>query len=341
MKVKAKNFAGALLMAASLSVVGTGPSSAQDGEWKSELVFGGGSLGGVYYTIAGAIADLLQREVEGIDRVSAVTGSTTLFIPQIQDNKIDIMLGTPDAMYFGWSAEAGQGFEEGERYDKLRVAGVTYVNMMDLVVLADAGIETVEDIGSGRVAVLSATLKDPMERYLEAHGVESPEVSIIGDWNQMAQALRDGSIAAMQGISTHPTPALTELGNAVNLKLLTYSSDEAVQKFLANPQTRFFQKVVQPAGTYEWQTEDYPTIGRGTTVVISADLPDDQVYAIVKTIYENVDYLTKIHPSAAQFTTATMQEYLDAGVIQIPFHPGARRYFEEQGVKIPDSVPLE
>lgn len=339
--MNAIRLASTALVAASLAVFGQGPASAQDKEWKSDLVFGGGSLGGVYYTIAGAIADLLQQNVEGIDRVSAVTGSTTLFIPQVQDGKIDIMLGTPDSMYFGWSDEEGQGFEQGERYDKLRVAGVTYINMMDLVVLADSGIETVEQIGGGQVAVLSATLKDPMERYLEAHGVADPQVTIIGDWNQMAQALRDGNVTAMQAISTHPTPALTELGNAVDLKLLTYSSEDAVRKFLSNPQTRFFQTVTQPAGTYEWQKEDYPTVGRGTTVVISADLPDDQVYAMVKTIYENVDKLARIHPSAADFTIEMMQEYLDAGVIQIPFHPGARRYFEEQGVKIPESVPLE
>lgn len=339
--MKVKKLASAALIAASLAVFSHGHASAQNEGWKSDLVFGGGSLGGVYYTIAGAISDLLQQNVEGIERVSTITGSTTQFIPQIQNNRIDIMLGTPDSMYFGWSEDEGQGFDQGERYDKLRVAGVAYINMMDLVVLADSGIEKVEDIGSGRAAVLSATLKVPMERYLAAHGIENPQVSIIGDWNQMAQALRDGSIAAMQAISTHPTPALTELGNAVDLKLLTYSSEEAVQEFLAHPQTRFFQKVTQPAGTYDWQTEDYPTIGRGTTVVISSDLPEDQVYAIVKTIYENVGALARIHPSAADFTTEMMQEYLDAGVIQIPFHPGARRYFEEQGVNIPDDVPLE
>ncbi|WP_417414637.1 TAXI family TRAP transporter solute-binding subunit [Hoeflea sp.] len=332
-------FANVALVAASLAVFGAGTASAADADWKKSLVFGGGSLGGVYYTVAGAISDLVQQKVEGIDRVSTITGSTTLFIPQIQENKVDIMLGTPDSMYFGWSAEAGLGFDKDERYDKLRVAGVAYINIMDLVVLKESGFGKIEDIADGRVGVLSATLKVPMELYLKAHGIEDPQVTIIGDWNQMAQALRDGSIAAMQGISTHPTPAITELGNAVDLQLLSYSSDAAVKDFLSNPTTRFFQKAVQPAGTYDWQTEDYATIGRGTTVIVSADLPDDEVYAIVKTIYENTDALKKVHPSAADFTTAMVQEYLDAGVIQIPFHPGARRYFEEQGVKIPDSVP--
>lgn len=339
--MKAKYLKIAAVLATSLALFGSNSATAQNSDWKHSLVFGAGSLGGVYYTVAGAISDLLPQKVKGIDRVSSITGSTSSFIPMIQAGKIDMMLGTPDAMYFGWSAEEGQGFKKDERFDKLRLAGVAYVNIMDLVVLADSGIDSVKGIGDGRVAVLSATLKVPMERYLEAHGVKNPNVTIIGNWNQMAQALRDGNIKAMQAISMHPAPAMTELGIAVRLKLLTYSSEEAVKKFLANPSTRFFQKVVQPAGTYDWQKEDYATVGRGTTLGVSADLPDDQVYAIVKAIYENVGALAKVHPAAAQFSIEKMQEYLDAGVIQIPFHPGARRYFEERGVKIPASVPTK
>ena len=283
--LKIRGITGAVVLAASIATLGTSPASAQHEDWKRSLVFGGGSLGGVYYTVAGAISDMLQRELDGIDRVSAVTGSTTLFIPQIQDGRVDLMLGTPDSLYFGWSDEAGQGFDAGEVHDKLRVGAVTYVNIMNLVVLNDSGIESVADIGNGRVAVLSATLLEPMEHYLRAHGIDNPQVSIIGDWNQMGQALRDRSIAAMQAIATHPMPAVTELGNAVSLRLLPYGSDEAIDEFLSHPTTRFFQRTTQPAGTYDWQTEDYATVGRGTTLVISADLPEDQVYEMIRTIY--------------------------------------------------------
>lgn len=313
----------------------------QPSEWKGDLVLGAGALGGVYYTMGGAIADLLQQKVEGIDRVSVLTGTTSKFIPEVQQGKVDIMFGTPDSFYFGWSEEEGQGFREGERFDKLRMVAVTYINVMDLAVMANSDIQTVKDIGDRKVGIVAATLKVPMEEYLKTHGVENPNVVIIGDWNQLGQALRDGSIAAFQAIAAHPMPAMMDLSNSVDLRLLEYDSEEALETFLSGKETRFFQKVIQPAGTYEWQTEDYHTVGRGTTVGVTADLPEDQVYEITKTIYESVDELAKIHPLMQDFSLDMMQEYLDAGVIQIPFHPGAARYLEEQGIVIPDSVPKE
>lgn len=308
-------------------------------EWKSDLVLGAGSLGGVYYILSGAIADLLQSQVDGIDRVSVLTGTSGRFLVDMNAGKVDLSFNTPDALYFAWSDEEGQGFAQGERYEKANLIAVTYVNIMDLVVLEKSGINSVEDIGNQKVAVLSATLQEPMELYLKAHGIENPNVVIISDWNQMGQALRDGSIAALQGIAAHPMSALTELGNSADLKLLEYSSEEAVDEFLSHDVTRFFQRVVQPAGTYDWQKEDYKTIGRGTTIAASADLPEDQVYEIVKAIYENKETLMKVHPMAKDFTLEMVQEYLDAGVIQVPIHPGARKYFEENGVVIPDYIP--
>lgn len=321
------------------SDAGAGEASPGRDHWKRDLVLGAGSMGGVYYILSGAIADLLMQKVDGIDNVTVLTGTSAEFMVNMDAGKVDMSFNTPDAMYFAWSDEEGQGFGQGERYEKVRFFAATYVNIMDLVVLEKSGIKSVEDIGDKKVAVLSATLSEPMELYLKAHGIENPNVVIINDWNQMAQALRDGSIAALQGIAAHPMSALTELGNSVELRLIPYSSEEAVDKFLDNSVTRFFQRVVQPAGTYDWQKEDYTTVGRGTTLSVSADMPEDQVYEIVKTIYENVDELTKVHPMAKDFTIEMMQTYMDAGVVRVPLHPGVRRYFEENGVNIPATVP--
>jgi|GEM_PF-1113733 len=316
-----------------------GGATASRDHWKHELTLGAGSLGGVYYILAGAIADMLQSKVDGIDNVTVLTGTSGQFLVDMNEGKVDISFNTPDALYFAWAEDEGQGFAQGERYENVRFIAAAYINIMDLVVLERSGIKTVEDIGNKRVAVLSATLQEPMELYLKAHGIEKPNVVIISDWNQMAQALRDGSIAAMQAIAAHPMSALTELGNSVDLRLIPYSSEEAVDQFLSHNVTRFFQRVTQPAGTYEWQKEDYKTVGRGTTIAAGIHLPEDQVYEIVKAIYENREDLMKVHPMAADFTLEMLQTYFDAGVIQVPIHPGARRYFEEKGVKIPDTIP--
>lgn len=318
----------------------TPPAEAPATGWKSDLVLGAGALGGNYYNTGAAIGDLLSKELDQVERVSVMSGGNLSFIPMLQEGKADLILGTPDAHYYAWGPEEGQGFKADQRLDKLRLMGAFYINIMDMIVPSNSPIQSLADIGDGKVGVIDVSLKEPMEILLQAHGVEKPNVVVIADWNQIGQALRDGSLKAVQAISAQPIPAIVELSNSIDIRLLPLE-DEAVENFLANPKTRFFQKVTQPAGTYSWQTEDYVTVGRGSVISASSDLSEEQVYEMTKTMYEKVDDLAKIVPVARDFTIEMMQDYLDAGVILFPLHPGARKYFEENGVTIPDTVPQE
>lgn len=48
----------------------------------------------------------------------------------------------------------------------------------------------------------------------------------------------------------------------------------------------------------------------------------------IKSVFENFDTLTRLHPAFANLDPATMiQDGLSA-----PLHPGARRYYEEAGL---------
>jgi TRAP-type uncharacterized transport system substrate-binding protein len=50
-------------------------------------------------------------------------------------------------------------------------------------------------------------------------------------------------------------------------------------------------------------------------------------------MYENLAFLNNIHPA----TEAMALEKAIAG-LPMPLHPGAVRYFEEQGIEIPDRL---
>ena len=64
----------------------------------------------------------------------------------------------------------------------------------------------------------------------------------------------------------------------------------------------------------------------GTTVTVSAKMPDDLAYTLAKTLNDNSDRVRKIHGSLADYEPA--QGYLYLGV---PLHPGAERYYREKG----------
>lgn len=66
----------------------------------------------------------------------------------------------------------------------------------------------------------------------------------------------------------------------------------------------------------------------------NSPLTDDQVYEIVKAVWENRDEWAGCAKSVQN--DATFEHVLEE--IAIPLHPGAIRYFEEKGLTIPDNL---
>ena len=61
-------------------------------------------------------------------------------------------------------------------------------------------------------------------------------------------------------------------------------------------------------------------------LVTGAEVADDLVYDVVRTVFENLDVLRNAHPALGGLQPAAMLEGLPA-----PLHPGAARYYGEQG----------
>jgi len=64
------------------------------------------------------------------------------------------------------------------------------------------------------------------------------------------------------------------------------------------------------------------------TLVTSATVSDDIVYAVTKEVFENLEAFRKVHPAYEGLTRESMLEGLSA-----PLHPGAIRYYEEVGLR--------
>src|SRR5690606_34815701 len=111
---------------------GSGGGAAQK-QWKKDLVLGAGALGGNHYNTGAAVGDLLTRVVDGIDRVSVMSGANISFPPMLQEGRVDVALATPDILYYAYSPEEGQGFSANITLDKIRVMGAFFINIMDLI----------------------------------------------------------------------------------------------------------------------------------------------------------------------------------------------------------------
>lgn len=63
--------------------------------------------------------------------------------------------------------------------------------------------------------------------------------------------------------------------------------------------------------------------------------PEEDVYLITKTIFENLGFLQSIHKA-----TGDMGLQKAVSGLPVPLHPGAARYFREAGVEIPARLIL-
>ena len=74
---------------------------------------------------------------------------------------------------------------------------------------------------------------------------------------------------------------------------------------------------------------DTSTVSVGAVVIARDDVPTDQIYAFVSTIFNNLDAISAQHGKGAELNLEAA-----ASVKGVPYHPGAAKYFEEKGVKV-------
>lgn len=155
---------------------------------------------------------------------------------------------------------------------------------------------------------------------------------VYAGYGPTADALANGQIAVAGIPSGPPAGAVTKLlatnGNDVSLLSVT---DDELKKMDGGRE--LWTRYVIPAGTYPGQDKDYQTIAQPNILAVNASVSEDHVYKLTKALYENLAFLNAIHP-------ATKDMALEKAIkgLPMPLHPGALRYFREQGVKVPDRL---
>ncbi|MEO1104526.1 MAG: TAXI family TRAP transporter solute-binding subunit, partial [Pseudomonadota bacterium] len=126
-----------------------------------------------------------------------------------------------------------------------------------------------------------------------------------------------------------PFPAFSQLDAQTGVTYFGFTEDEAAKVLETQPVSPF----VIPAGTYPSLDEDHTSVSMWNFAIANEDLPESFVYAVVDAVMSNHPRMMEIHKAAAD----TLAENVDKNEI-IPWHPGAVRWFEENGYTIPDEL---
>ena len=306
-----------------------------------DINFGGGAMGGTYYIVASAMKTLAEENCDSVKSFTVLTGSSNQFANECsKEGTVDIFMNTLDALNYAYQGIGKQGFTEGDALDNLNVVSLMYGMPLMLVTLeSNSNIQSAADI-TGTVGVGSATLAGPATDLLKAAGVENPDVAVVNDYNQLNQNLIDGTYQAV--IHTGPAPQAYTLNliASADVKIVSLPAGTANAAVGMGGDATYCQVVKVPKGAYEFVTEDYETIARTASITCNEEIPERVIYEFVKAVYENSDAIESVI-SFSEMNKEGMQAVANSGLLNMPVHPGARRYYEEIGITFPSSVPVK
>lgn len=317
--MKFKHILTGVLAAAMLG--GASLASAQT----TRLSIGTGGTGGVYYPMGGGMAAVLSKHVPGWEATAEVTGASVANLQLIGQGKQDIGFTMADAAY---DAVSGLAKFKDRKVDA-RTLIVLYPNKMHVVTTGGSGIEKVTDFKGKRVSVgepNSGTEVMAM-RLLEAAGVgtdfKRERLSVAEGVN----AIKDRKLDALIWVGGLPTAAITDLATTpgMTIKLLDHAEYGEQMNEKWGP---LYVKGTTPAGTYKGQSDAVENLDVWNLLVADAKMSDEMAYTIVKTLFEHKDELVAVHREAENIRLEAQAE-----ASPIPMHPGALKYYEEQGLK--------
>ncbi len=312
-------------VAVGLSLAATG-AMAQD----TNLSIATGGTGGTYYPIGGGLGELIGHHIDGYTGVAEVTGASVENMGLVFREDSDMALALADTVV---QAYIGEGPFDGNQLSSLRALGSVYPNAVQLVTLADSDVHSLSDLAGKRVSVGApgSGTEVSANTLLEANGMSAEDFNAQRlNFNETADALRDGDIAAGFWSVGPPTSSIMSLANARDIRIITLSEEEIANAIEAQP---VFATYNMPAGTYDGVDEVVTTIGTPNVLVVNASMDEQLAYDITRVMFEHVQELRDIH-SAANSTTVEFS----LGATPIPMHAGAMRYYEETGEDIPDRV---
>jgi len=290
--------------------------------------FATGSSGGLYDLIGGGMADVINKNNEEIDLTTTAPPSISEVPRLIDSEQALIGIGMADMME---RAKEGTG-EFDESYENVQPVLAMYDNVMALVTAEDSSINNIEDLEGKTVGVSSESTKSILTSYVEAAGISQDDVEwSFLSYEEQAEALKDNDIDAGNFTAFPKAGLLEDLASSpTGMKIVDIDKDlqedwDEEYPLWANGEI--------PGGTYKGIDEDKQFYTQFTVLYANGDMSEEAVYNITKTIFENQEDIDNIHPAAEDITPEKTEEYVEDEIINPEeIHPGAKKYFEEEGV---------
>jgi uncharacterized protein len=300
-----------------------GPAVAQQ-QKSARISIATAGTGGSYFPIGAAIADVLNKNIPGVQAKAETTGGAAENIQLVGSGQSDLGITTSYLAYFGIN-----GIEPyKEKMPELTVLFTGFqAAPLQIVTSQKSGINSIKDLKGKKVGLgprggASLLL---IRDLFDFNGFKISDVgATYATYEDSAQGLQDGQLDAIIIGAAHPTTSIQGLvANKFPVKMISIP-DAACKGFLEK--YPYYGRIIIPKDMYSLK-EDAQAIVMPNLMIVRKSLDANLVYSIDKAIFEHVKDIYAAHPAAAAIRLETAAQKLG-----LPFHPGAEKYFKEKGV---------
>src|SRR5690625_661251 len=293
------------------------------------------SPGGVWYSLGARYAQLLEQNIDGLTVTSSQGGS----VPnarQVNAGEADVGVIYAD---FAQKAYVGEApFRES--HENLRILAPIAPGKLQVAVPAKSDIYSLKDLADKRInpTKVGWCTRDIAEMVLqEGIGASFDDIKLNGGnvfaldhndgMNMMVNGQLDalfflgGAASTIMSLDTNPGVRIVPIEGEVLENILNSE---------ANADGIFFGDEITN-NMYGFLDESVPTVSVMQVFLVNKDLPEDLAYEMTKLLYEEGDSLKDLF-SGQQDETFNLKDAGKGAVI--PFHPGALKYLEENGITI-------
>ena len=310
----------------SVCVIMLGMTTVQAKDYSIKI--GGGPTGGTFNTFTNAMAVYVPKVNPNIQATSVGSGGSVENVKRVHSGESDFGICYAVDSDLGFKGKLPQ---DETKYDGIRSMGYLYGAPAQLVVRADSGFKSAMDLKGKRVALGNAGsgAAASAERFFRHIGLwDNFNPTFLG-YSQAASAFQDGKIDAFWVLVGYPNRSIIEAAVQVKIDLVNVGVDAEKTKFY---DAYAYSPSVIPAGTYGKEMPAVQSFQDAAILTANKDLDDELVYTVMKTLWSKAG-MEAMLMAKKTFKEMTLENNFSGA--SVPMHPGAVKFWKEQGKEIP------
>ncbi|WP_226686203.1 TAXI family TRAP transporter solute-binding subunit [Stutzerimonas stutzeri] len=282
-----------------------------------------GGTSGVYYPIGVALSQQYNK-IDGAKTSVQATKASVENLNLLQAGRGELAFSLGDSVADAWNGVEDAGFKAPLK--RLRAIAGTYNNYIQIVASEESGIKTLEDLKGKRISVGAPKSGTELNAraIFKAAGLDYKDMGRVEflPYAESVELIKNRQLDATLQSSGLGMAAIRDLASTMPVTFV-----EIPVAVVEKIESDAYQAGVIPAGTYDGQDADVPTVAITNILVSHEKVSDEVAYQMTKLMFDNLSALGNAHSAAKDIKLENATKNLP-----IPLHPGAERFYKEAGV---------